>query len=151
MRTADTTERKRWLLAGATTMGIGIWSMHFTGMLRLPSLECRSSKTCPRLSISLAGLAIGAAAVALNVIYQRGVSWPRIIIGGVFMGAGIGVMHYVGMYAMRMEAHTRYDVRYFLLSRGRRRLRSPSSLSGSPRRAWTKTSTRRATWSPVRF
>jgi methyl-accepting chemotaxis protein PixJ len=32
------------------------------------------------------------------------------------MGAGIGVMHYVGMFAMRMEANTHYDVRYFLLS-----------------------------------
>ena len=69
----------------------------------------------PTVLISLVA-AIGAAAIALSVIYQPSISWPRIVLGGVFMGAGIGVMHYVGMYAMRMEAHTRYDLRYFLLS-----------------------------------
>ena len=45
--------RLAWLFAGASTMGIGIWSMHFTGMLAfalpvrvfydVPSCSCRSS------------------------------------------------------------------------------------------------------------
>jgi methyl-accepting chemotaxis protein PixJ len=114
MRSAEAGERKRWLLAGAAAMGIGIWSMHFTGMLAY-DLAMPVKYDLPTVALSLLA-AIGAAAVALNVIYQRGVSWPRIITGGVFMGAGIGAMHYVGMYAMRLEAHTRYDVRYFALS-----------------------------------
>lgn len=114
MRTAEEGERKHWLLAGAAAMGIGIWSMHFTGMLAY-DLSMPVKYDLPAVAISLIA-AIGAAAIALNVIYQRGVSWPRIIVSGVFMGAGIGVMHYVGMYAMRMEAHTRYDIRYFILS-----------------------------------
>lgn len=59
--------------------------------------------------------AIGAA-VALNVIYREGITWLRLILGGTLMGAGIGVMHYTGMYAMRMEAHTAYNPRIFLLS-----------------------------------
>ncbi len=114
MRTAPVQERKRWLLAGAVAMGTGIWAMHFTGMLAY-DLSMPVSYDIPTVAISLLA-AIGAAAVALNVIYQRGVSWPRILLGGFFMGAGIGVMHYVGMYAMRMEAHTKYDLRFFLLS-----------------------------------
>ena len=115
MRSAlDTSERRRWLLAGAGTMGIGIWSMHFTGMLAY-DLSMPVKYDVPTVAISLVA-AIGAAAVALNVIYQRGFSWLRVIVGGVFMGAGIGVMHYVGMYAMRLEAHTHYNLRYFLLS-----------------------------------
>ena len=95
-------------------MGTGIWSMHFTGMLAY-DLSMPVKYDVPTVVISLVA-AIGAAAVALNVIYQRGVSWPRVIFGGVFMGAGIGVMHYVGMFAMRMEAHTQYSPQYFLLS-----------------------------------
>lgn len=115
MRTAlDAGERRRWLLAGAMAMGFGIWSMHFTGMLAY-DLTMPVQYDVPTVIVSLIA-AVGAAAVALNVIYQRGISWPRLIVGGVFMGAGIGVMHYVGMFAMRMEAHTHYDLRYFTLS-----------------------------------
>jgi methyl-accepting chemotaxis protein PixJ len=114
LRGADNSERFRWTLGGAFVMGFGIWSMHFTGMLAY-DLGMPVRYDLPTVLISLVA-AIGAAAVALNVIYRQGISLPRILLGGLFMGAGIGVMHYVGMYAMRMDAQTHYDVRFFLLS-----------------------------------
>src|SRR6185295_18115999 len=39
-----------------------------------------------------------------------------LLIGGTFMGAGIGIMHYVGMAAMRFDGFVRYDPKLFLAS-----------------------------------
>ncbi len=114
LRSATRQERFRWTLGGACAMGFGIWAMHFTGMLAY-DLGMPVRYDLPTVLVSLIA-AIGAAAVALNVIYREGVSWARLILGGTLMGAGIGVMHYTGMYAMRMEAHTAYNPRIFLLS-----------------------------------
>ncbi|MEX1057194.1 MAG: EAL domain-containing protein, partial [Natronospirillum sp.] len=38
------------------------------------------------------------------------------ITGGVLMGLGIGVMHYIGMSGMRIDAHMLYEPRLFMLS-----------------------------------
>jgi methyl-accepting chemotaxis protein PixJ len=114
IRFAPEGQRFRWLLAGAVAMGTGIWAMHFTGMLAY-DLDMPVKYDVPTVAISLVA-AIGAAAVALNVIYRKGQTWTRLVLGGTFMGAGIGAMHYIGMYAMRLEAHTHYDLRFFFLS-----------------------------------
>jgi methyl-accepting chemotaxis protein PixJ len=114
IRYAPADQRFRWLLAGAVAMGTGIWAMHFTGMLAY-DLDMPVKYDVPTVALSLAA-AIGAAAVALNVIYRPGQTSSRLVLGGTLMGAGIGAMHYIGMYAMRLEAHTNYDLRFFLLS-----------------------------------
>jgi NO-binding membrane sensor protein with MHYT domain len=114
LRTATAQERFRWTLGGACAMGFGIWAMHFTGMLAY-DLGMPVRYDLPTVVVSLVA-AIGAAAVALNVIYRPGITRLRLVLGGTLMGAGIGVMHYTGMYAMRMEAHTQYNPRIFLLS-----------------------------------
>lgn len=114
LRFAPAEQRFRWLLAGAISMGTGIWAMHFTGMLAY-NLDMPVKYDVPTVAISYVA-AIAAAAVALNVIYRKGQTWATLITGGTLMGAGIGAMHYIGMYAMRMEAHTHYDLRFFLLS-----------------------------------
>jgi methyl-accepting chemotaxis protein PixJ len=114
IRYAPADQRFRWLLAGAVAMGTGIWAMHFTGMLAY-DLDMPVKYDVPTVALSLMA-AIGAAAVALNVIYRKGNSPLRLVLGGTLMGAGIGAMHYIGMYAMRLEAHTNYDLRFFLLS-----------------------------------
>src|SRR6266480_739025 len=51
-----------------------------------------------------------ASAVALHVISQRtDPGFKRLAVGGVLMGAAIGLMHYSGMAAMEPEALLRYD------------------------------------------
>jgi NO-binding membrane sensor protein with MHYT domain len=84
--------RLAWLAGGATAMGIGIWSMHYIGMLAF-SLPVPVLYDWPTVLWSLLA-AIFAAAVALYVVSSKHIGWPRALAGGVIMGAGIATMHY---------------------------------------------------------
>src|SRR5271155_3535657 len=90
-----------WLAGGSAAMGIGIWAMHFTGMLAL-TLPVPVSYDVPITVLSVVP-AILASALALRVMSGRGNRHRRYIVGGTLVGAGIGAMHYIGMAAMRVE------------------------------------------------
>jgi PAS domain S-box-containing protein len=106
--------RFAWLAAGATMMGVGIWAMHFVGMLAYVLPIPVAYEIVPTaLSVIPAILA---AAVALHVVARPAVSTRRLLIGGTLMGAGIGVMHYGGMAAMSVNALVRYDATLFVTS-----------------------------------
>ena len=106
--------KRSWLAVGAVTMGVGVWAMHFLGMLafRLPVTVHYD------VSITLVSVvpAVLASAIMLHVISQPRISLSRLALGGGLMGAGIGVMHYTGMAAMRMNAVMRYDPLLFVVS-----------------------------------
>jgi two-component system, sensor histidine kinase and response regulator len=106
--------KRSWLAAGAVTMGIGVWAMHFLGMLafRLP-VTVSYDVWVTLVSVAPAVLASG---IMLHVISQARISPGRLVLGGTLMGAGIGVMHYTGMAAMRMNAVMRYDPVLFVVS-----------------------------------
>ena len=91
-----------WLTGGATAMGIGIWSMHYIGMLafRLPVPVLYD---WPTVLVSLLA-AIFASAIALFVVSRTTMGFASASIGSVFMGGGIASMHYIGMAAMRLPA-----------------------------------------------
>ena len=100
--------RWAWASAGACSMGGGIWGMHFVGMLAF-SLPCGVAYDALGTLASMVP-GILASGVALHVIGR--VNDPgigRLLVGAVFMGAGIGAMHYAGMAAMRPEAVMRFD------------------------------------------
>jgi len=99
--------RLAWLSGGATAMGIGIWAMHFKGMLafRLPvSVEYH----WPTVLLSLV-VAILASAFALYVVSRQKLGLVEALTGSVIMGGGIAGMHYIGMAAMRLPAITRFS------------------------------------------
>ena len=100
--------RWAWASAGALAMGGGIWSMHFIGMLAF-SLPCGVTYAPVGTVLSMIP-GIIASGVALHVISQRtDPGFKRLAVGGVLMGAAIGLMHYSGMAAMEPEALLRYD------------------------------------------
>jgi len=96
-----------WLAAGATAMGIGIWSMHFVGMLAF-SLPIPLGYDL-KITVASLALAIVVSYFALNVVIRPVLSLPHIAVGGVLMGCGIAGMHYAGMAAMRMQPGIDYD------------------------------------------
>jgi NO-binding membrane sensor protein with MHYT domain/nitrogen-specific signal transduction histidine kinase len=103
-----------WLVGGATAMGLGIWSMHFVGMLafRMPIPIAYD------LSITLLSLipAILASALALLIV-RRGISSTgELLAGGAIIGTGIVAMHYTGMSGMQMVPPIKYDVALVLAS-----------------------------------
>ncbi len=106
----------RWALlaSGAVMMGLGIWSMHFVGMLafQMP-MPVTYGVGLTALSMGVAMLASGG---ALFLVSQSTGSRRSLLTGGLLMGLAINAMHYLGMMAMRMEATVRYDPLLFALS-----------------------------------
>jgi PAS domain S-box-containing protein len=99
--------RLAWLSGGATAMGIGIWAMHFKGMLAF-HLPVPVKYHWPTVLASLL-VAIFASAVALYVTSRHKMDRVEALTGSVLMGAGIASMHYIGMAAMRLPAVTRFS------------------------------------------
>jgi PAS domain S-box-containing protein len=95
-------------------MGVGIWSMHYIGMLAF-SLPVLVLYDWPMVLLSLMA-AVFAAAVALFVVSRKKMGWPRALAGSAIMGSGIATMHYTGMAAMRLPATCSYDLRLLILS-----------------------------------
>src|SRR5690348_18362165 len=90
--------RVLWITGGAISMGFGIWSMHYMGMLAL-QLPMPVQYDWPTVLLSLTA-AITASAVALIIVSRPKMKWGRALLGSVVMGSGIAAMHYTGMAAM---------------------------------------------------
>jgi PAS domain S-box-containing protein len=99
--------RYAWLACGSLAMGLGIWSMHYIGMLAY-DLPVTVRYDWPLVLASL-GAAVLASAVALYVVSRRQMTRLATVLGGTLMGAGIVSMHYIGMEAMRLPAMCVYD------------------------------------------
>ncbi len=106
--------RFAWLTGGATAMGIGIWSMHYIGMLAF-SLPVRILYDWPTVLLSLLA-AVFASGVALFVVSRQRMGWSKALAGCVVMGSGIAAMHYIGMAAMRLPAMYTYSPGLVILS-----------------------------------
>jgi NO-binding membrane sensor protein with MHYT domain/nitrogen-specific signal transduction histidine kinase len=109
-------DRKRfaWLAGGALAMGIGIWSMHYTGMLAF-SLPVDVTYHVPTVALSLFA-AVSGAAVALTIVSRDLLSHRSLVLGGFAMGGAIGTMHYIGMAAMRGQMICHYSSSLVTLS-----------------------------------
>ncbi len=106
--------RRFWIAGGATAMGLGIWSMHYLGMLAF-TLPVPVLYDLPTVLLSLLA-AVAASAVALSLASGQRLGVGGALFGSLAMGAGISTMHYVGMYAMRLPAHCEWDLGLVSLS-----------------------------------
>jgi diguanylate cyclase (GGDEF)-like protein len=103
-----------WLIGGAVSMGTGIWSTHFIGMLafRLPVTVAYDAALT---ALSLA-IAIAASGVALFTLRRPAPTLKNIAVAAILMGAGISAMHYTGMHAMRMSPAIEYRPSLLIVS-----------------------------------
>jgi len=106
--------RGLWLAAGATSMGAGIWAMHFIGMLAfvLP-VPVQYDVWITLLSVAPGIMGSG---VALIILSRTSVDWLRLQLGGLLLAVAIGTMHYTGMEAMQVDAVMSYDPTLFVVS-----------------------------------
>ncbi|MEH6352889.1 putative bifunctional diguanylate cyclase/phosphodiesterase [Pseudomonas sp. 3JA] len=100
-----------WMAGGALAMGVGIWSMHFIGMLAfsLP-VELGYDVSITALSLLVAILSSG---FALWLVSQPRLPAWQLAFGALIMGTGISTMHYTGMAALRMQPGIDYDPTLF--------------------------------------
>ena len=106
--------KKIWVSGCAFSMGGGIWAMHFTGMLafKLPiSISYELGLTLGSLLI-----AILAAGFAFFYATQKPIKLFRVVLGGIIMGAGVVIMHYSGMQAMKFSGSMHYKLDLFVAS-----------------------------------
>ncbi|OSM01502.1 MHYT domain-containing protein [Magnetofaba australis] len=103
-----------WHSFGALSLGVGIWAMHFIGMLAF-KLDCGVYYNPAITFLSLLP-GVMAAGVALKLINRPTLTRSHLFFGGLIMGGGIGTMHYTGMAAMRLNGILRYDLPLFLIS-----------------------------------
>jgi NO-binding membrane sensor protein with MHYT domain len=103
-----------WLIAGATSLGTGIWAMHFIGMLAF-HLPIPVAYDLALTGLSML-IAVAVSAIALFVLRQRHVTLNGRLTAAALMGAGIAAMHYTGMTAMRMSPGIAYDPLLFITS-----------------------------------
>ena len=96
-----------WLGIGAIAMGIGIWSMHFVGMLAF-ELPISLAYDLPTTLASLA-VAIVISGFALAITSGGRLTVPRLAGSAVIMGGGIAAMHYMGMAAITIIPGIAYD------------------------------------------
>jgi signal transduction histidine kinase len=106
--------RFEWMIGGAFAQAVGIWGMHFTGMLafRLPvPIAYEIKQMVLSFYVAFAG-----SLLALQLVRRRSVHKPWLIAGGIVLGIGIAGLHYVDMAAMRMAAVTRYSAMFVFAS-----------------------------------
>jgi NO-binding membrane sensor protein with MHYT domain len=87
--------------AGAAIGGVGVWSMHFIGMLAL-KIDLASGYAMIETLISLIA-AIVVTMFALAHVAKAPKETARLLQAGFALGLGVVVMHYLGMFGMRFN------------------------------------------------
>jgi PAS domain S-box-containing protein len=106
--------RLGWLAGGAVVMGLGIWSMHFVGMLAF-RLPVPIGYGLNLILVSVA-VAIAASLLALIVVSGAELRPLRLFSASILMGAAISGMHYIGMAAMSATTTVTYSAALVTLS-----------------------------------
>ncbi len=113
-RELDPLRRRIWFVFGAIAFANGIFVMHFLGLLafKLPVLV-----QYDLVATLLSGLlAFWVAAWFLYQISQENQPRGAVWLSGLIGGAGMGLIHFTGMMAMRLEAQIRFHPTWFALS-----------------------------------
>ncbi|HMM91637.1 MHYT domain-containing protein [Bradyrhizobium sp.] len=105
----------RVLLAGAAFfLAIGIWTMHFVGMLAAPLPAGTAYLVLPTIiSFLICALVVG---ISLFFVSIGEPSMLRIVSSAVLLGVGIASMHYVGMHGLSGNFTMTHDLGMVALS-----------------------------------
>lgn len=101
--------RARWFVLAAVSLGgTAIWGMHFVGMLgfAVKGVDIRYdvARTVASLFLAVVVVGIGMAVAGSPRAGTRG-----LLLGGVFTGAGVAGMHYLGMAGINLSAKISYS------------------------------------------
>ncbi|TCB94918.1 putative bifunctional diguanylate cyclase/phosphodiesterase [Enterobacter wuhouensis] len=104
-----------WRIAGGCTLGIGIWSMHFIGMLSMKMPVMMSYDLW--LTLASLGISVLASTLAINIaVSGKSLSRFRLLFATLILSAGVVSMHYVGMTALLLNGSIVWDRRIVALS-----------------------------------
>lgn len=105
-----------WRIAGGSTLGIGIWSMHFIGMLamKMPMMMHYDFG----ITVFSLLVAIVAATLSINIAVNGNIvlSKRRLCLATLILSSGVVVMHYVGMAALMAHGMIHWNIWLVILS-----------------------------------
>jgi diguanylate cyclase len=106
---------RRLLLAGAAAfLAVGIWTMHFVGVLAAPIPADSVYLVLPTVvSFLICALVVGVSLFFLSIGEP---SQRRVVSSAVLLGAGIVSMHYVGIHGLAGDFAIEHDTPMILLS-----------------------------------
>ena len=104
---ADQRARRNWLVAAAVAIGAGIWTMHFVAMLGFTVVGTQVRYNVPLTLLSLL-VAIAVVGIGVFVVAQGGGRTSALLGGGLATGIGVAAMHYIGMFAVRIDGEIHY-------------------------------------------
>ncbi|OEJ96713.1 MHYT domain-containing protein [Streptomyces thermolilacinus] len=109
------TPRPGWLALGATSIGAGIWTMHFIAMtgFRVEGVTIDYDRPVTFASLAVAIFMVG---IGIFIVGLRGRTTMALVTGGTITGLGIATMHYLGMAGMRFPGRMEYDTLTVALS-----------------------------------
>ncbi|MDO0917708.1 MHYT domain-containing protein [Streptomyces sp. DT2A-34] len=104
-----------WLALGAASIGCGIWTMHFIGMIGFDVEESgiRYDTGLTVLSLTVAVVVVG---IGVFIVGYLGAGKGALTGAGVITGLGVAAMHYLGMAALRLDGSIQYDAFTVVLS-----------------------------------
>lgn len=105
---------KRISLASLALGGIGIWTMHFVGMLAL-RLPVPHGYALQETLVSL-GIVLCTTAAAFRVMSENPREPWRLALASLLLGLGVCGMHYTGMFGMRFDGHFDWSAPVVMLS-----------------------------------
>jgi len=105
-RAAGRPSRPLWIVAAGTSTGCGIWATHFIAMLAYdPGVAVAYEVGLTAASLLVAAVLTGAG-LALPLVMQP--RWGTGV-GGVVIGVGVALMHYLGMMAVEIPGWIDWD------------------------------------------
>jgi NO-binding membrane sensor protein with MHYT domain len=116
-RTATAAVRIGWLVLSAVAIGgVGIWLMHFIGMLGFatPGQPVRYDIARTMLSALIAIVAVFVGLMVFGV-QKRSALW-RLLVAGAVTGLAVNLMHYTGMWALNIKGTVTYNPFLVVLS-----------------------------------
>jgi PAS domain S-box-containing protein len=103
-----------WKVLGSILFGLGIWAMHFTGMLAfmLPiTVSFDVGSTLLSVFIPMFG-----AYISLSLLAKQDFSFTKIQLSALCLALGITSTHFIGMQAMQVEATIHYDAVLYIVA-----------------------------------
>ncbi|WP_026042582.1 putative bifunctional diguanylate cyclase/phosphodiesterase [Pantoea sp. A4] len=104
-----------WLVAGGTALGIGVWAMHFIGMLAL-MMPMRMHYDTHLTALSLVVAVVASILALAQVVRGAALHRQRWLLGSGLLALGVVAMHYLGMVALMITPHPRWNVWLVALS-----------------------------------
>jgi diguanylate cyclase (GGDEF)-like protein/PAS domain S-box-containing protein len=92
----------KWIAVAGLATGCGIWATHFIAMMAYdPGVALRYDIVMTLFSLYAA---VGVTALGIGIAVRHP-SAPGALAGGAVVGAGIGIMHFMGMAALRFPGY----------------------------------------------